>query len=163
MEISFPCLPAPWMVPFSSSYFLSISWGLGKSFYLMLWGIQLSDLCIVDLCTACGGDISSVKMYIGILIFQSINNYLLCSSGPPRTWRAIEADMLHQVTSFQMIVSLTTQLQWQRGQLWRRWLLTLTLMAAGGGRDNEGSQQGWDLFLWRNWSLLVRWVKHEFL
>ena len=59
----------------------------------MLWGIQLSDLCIVDLCTACGRDISSVKMYIRILIFQSINNSLLCFPGPPKTWRAVVADM----------------------------------------------------------------------
>ena len=53
----------------------------------MLWGIHLTNPCIVD-CTAVGSDISSVQMYVRQLIFQSINNSLLCFSCPPWTWRA---------------------------------------------------------------------------
>ena len=54
----------------------------------MLWGIHLTNHCIVDLCTAVGSDISSVQMYVRQLIFQSINDSLLCFSCPPWTWRA---------------------------------------------------------------------------
>ncbi len=59
-----------------------------KFFHFMLWGIHLTNRCIVDLCTAVGSDISSVQMYVRQLIFQSINDSLLCFSCPPWTLRA---------------------------------------------------------------------------
>ena len=42
----------------------------------------------VDLCTAVGSDIFSVHMYVRQLIFQSINDSLLCLSCSPWTSRA---------------------------------------------------------------------------
>jgi hypothetical protein len=58
-------------------------------FNIMLWGIHLSNLCILDVCTASGSVISCViHMYVRVLIFQSINDSLLCFSCPPWTWRA---------------------------------------------------------------------------
>jgi len=64
-----------------------------KFFHFMLWGIHLTNRCIVDLCTAVGSDISSVQMYVRQLIFQSINNSLLCFSCPPWTWGPLLAPL----------------------------------------------------------------------
>jgi hypothetical protein len=63
-----------------------------KFVYLMLWGMQLSNLCILDLwiCTAGGSN-----MYVRFLIFYSINDSLFGDSGP--LWKA--AAMPHHLTN----------------------------------------------------------------
>ena len=107
-----------------------------------------SFLPTVNLCIACGRDIPSVKIYqnfyfsehqqFSSLSLRSSKDLEGCCFQSPRTWRAAAAAMSHHVISFQIMVSMPTQWQW--------WQLTLTLTAAGGGRDDEDSQLGWDLF-----------------
>ncbi len=85
--------------------------GWAKFIHLMLWGIQLSNLCIVELCTASDSNISSVTIYLRILTFQSISNPLLCFSGPPWTWRAAALPPHHVIncerwcSSLQMVLA----------------------------------------------------------